>query len=207
MICSVRWVIGLLLVLASVLPAPGQPYNPFAGGNNQPQDPRARRALRERAIAYAGSDSRPFVERFGDDAVSSIFALSPACARKLVEFYGSEGFGRIPKPAELLKCISLRGHGDDVVLWLVEPEHARLISDLDNQDAFMSSPLEIIYSLKSIDQAAAEMRSRRLTKQAERTPLWQYAQMSQEDWIMSGVVVGFLLLCVISWRRRRSAHM
>ena len=62
---------------AGIRACPGQPYNPFAPGNSQ-QDPRKRRALREQAVAYAGSNSRPFVEKYSDDAVAAVLACTQA---------------------------------------------------------------------------------------------------------------------------------
>jgi hypothetical protein len=194
----------LCLLVASVPAASGQSYNPYRPGIAQ-EDPRARRAIYERAVAYAGEKSRPLVEAFGDEAVAAILACTQEGARKLVEFTRTKEFERIPKPTELLKCIAQRGNGDDVVLWLIQPEHARLLTDIDSQDAFMSCPLDIVFSLKSIEQAATENRARRLGIHGSATGT-QYLHIPLTGGTFA-LALCLMLITTIIWKRRRAKMM
>jgi hypothetical protein len=209
-----RRFLALLLVMLPSAEALGQyGYNPYAPPNAQ-QDPRVRRALRERAVAYAGENSRALVEKEGDDAVAAIAACTPAGARKLVEFYASGDYSKLPRPRDFLRVVALPGHGDDVVLWAIQPDHARLLTDVDNYDAFLLSPLEIVYSLKPIEQSAAEARALRLAAQAAVTPAPQPQQQPQPQvpqipldtrtlaWAGGGLVV---LLLIVAWKRRQAS--
>jgi hypothetical protein len=210
-----KWAISAGFLLALGTPVLGQyGYNPFAPVNAQ-QDPRVRRALRETAVAYAGENSRGFVEKYGDDAVAAISACSQGGARKLVEFYNSGALGKLPRPSDLLKIIALPGNGDDVVMWVVQPEHARQLTDVDNFAAVCLSPLEYVFALKPLEQGAAEARARRLAAQAAVTPAPQPQQPQQQspqiavDSRLLGVIGGgiVLLLVIVAWKRRQSGGM
>ena len=144
-----RFVVILLVVLP---PAEAMAqYNPYAPVNAQP-DPRVRPFYR-RSVAFAGANSREFVEKYGDDAVAAIFACTQAGAE-------TGGFLSVRRPGEaaglldFLKVVAIPGNGDDVVLWAAQ--HPKELTDTDNLDAFLLAPLEIVYALKSLDQAAAE---------------------------------------------------
>jgi hypothetical protein len=209
---TMRRFLIFLFVLLPPAEALGQyGYNPYAPVNAQ-QDPRVRRALRERAVAYAGEGSRPFIEKYGDDAVAACAACTAAGAKKLVEFYASGDLGKLPRPLDLLKVIALPGHGDDALLWAIQ--HARELTDVDNFDAFLLTPLDYAYSLKPLDQGAAECRARRLAAQAAVTPTPQPQQQPQPPvpqipldnrtlaWGGGALVV---LVLIVWWKRRQSA--
>jgi hypothetical protein len=182
----------LLLTLAQPLVAQFNPYSPSLPGNN---DPRARRAMRERAVAYAGDASREFIETQGEPAVVAIFACSQDGARKLVEFHNSGKLAKLPRPAELLRVIAMPGHGDDVVIFAMQ--HETELTDVDHFDAYLLSPLDYAYSLRKLSEGAAEARARRLSGQA--AP-WQYTL----DGRTVGVGVSILgLLLLLWWRSRR----
>ena len=211
--CLILLLALLILVLQPPAEALGQyGYNPYSPVNAQ-QDPRVRRALRETAVAYAGENSRGCVEKYGDDAVAAMSACSQGGARKLVEFYAFGEFGKLPRPADLLKVIALPGHGDDALLWAIQ--HARELTDLDNFDAYLLSPLEYAFALKPLEQGAAEARARRLAAQAAVTPVPQPQQSQQQfpqiavDSRVLGVVGGgiILLLIVVAWKRRNGGGM
>lgn len=198
---------AFIILLVLLLPAEAvAQYDPYRPANAQP-DPRVRRALRERAVAYAGEGSRPFIEQYGDDAVAACAACTQAGAQKLVEFSRSGDLGKLPRPNDLLKVIALPGNGDDVLLWAIN--HAKELGDVDNFDAFLFSPLEYAYALKQLDQGAAEMRARRLSLQAAATPApqpqWGLSQIPLDNrtlaWVGGGLVVTLL---IVWWKRRQS---
>lgn len=186
-----------LLMLAPCPPLLAQVYDPYAPAWQWNTDPRVRRALRERAVAYAGEFSREFVETQGDPAVAAIFACSQPGAQKLVEFYNSGELGKLPRPADLLRVISQPGNGDDVVLYAMQ--HATELTDVDNFDAYLFSPLDYAYALRKLSEGAAEARARRLTAKAAATR-WQVTLDGQKLAIIGGVLGIALLLW---WRRRR----
>lgn len=195
-----QWII--LLVLVVVMPQPANlhaqgPHNPYAP-QQQNADPRLRRAWREQAIAYAGADSRAFVEKEGDAAVVAISALTPSGARKLVEFYASGDLGKLPRPADLLRLIAQPGMGDDVLIGAIQRKEQ--LTDIDNFDAYLTTPLEICYSLKSLEQGAAEARARRLSIQAAVTPV--YPSQSY-DWKSIGIVAALVCIVLVMWWRKR----
>ena len=187
---------SLLLALAPPLVAQFNPYAPFVPVNN---DPRARRALRERAVAYAGAAARDFVETQGDPAVAAIFACSQAGARKLVEFNNSGKLAKLPRPADLLRVIALPGNGDDVVLYAMQ--HENELTDVDHFDAYLLNPLVYAYGLRRLSEGAAESRARRLSGQAAAAP-WQMTLDGRTVAVGGGILALVLLLW---WRRGRMA--
>ncbi len=203
-----------LIILLVLLPPAMAQYDPYRPANAQP-DPRVRRALRERAVAYAGSNSREFVEKYGDDAVAAIFACTQAGAMKLVEFNRSGDLAKLPRPSDLLKLIAIPGNGDDVLLWAIN--HAKELGDVDNFDAFLLTPLEYAYALKTLDQGAAECRARRLAAQAAVTPAQpQQSQPQQQPqsgisqipldnrtlaWVGGGLLI---VVLIVWWKKRQS---
>lgn len=199
----------LLLVLLPPAEAMAQ-YDPYRPVNAQ-QDPRVRRALRERAVAFAGANSREFVEKYGDDAVAAICACTQAGAQKLVEFSRSGDLGKLPRPSDLLKLIAIPGNGDDVLLWAIN--HAKELGDVDNFDAFLLSPQEYAFALKQLDQGAAEMRARRLSLQAAATPAPQpssqpspgISQIPLDNRTLAWVGGGLLVVVLIVWWKKRQS--
>jgi hypothetical protein len=152
---------AVLLFLPAVALAQFQPYAPPVPGL---PDARARRAARERAVAYAGASSRHFVETYGEPAVWAIFGCSQGAAGELVEFSNSGGLAKLPRPAALLQVIAQRGHGDDVLRYAID--HATELTDGDHFNAYLQSPLEYACALRDLAQGAAEARARRLAGEA-----------------------------------------
>lgn len=192
------------IMLANVLlflPATGAlgQFNPYAPPVQVNPDPRMRRALRERAVAYAGEGSREFVETQGDAAVAAIFACSQGGARKLVEFNNSGKLAKLPRPADLLRVIAQPGNGDDVGVYAIQ--HANELTDVDNFDAYLLNPLEYAYALRPLSEGAAEVRARRLSAQAAWVP-WQVTLDGRAIAIGGGVLAVVLFLW---WRRSRVA--
>jgi hypothetical protein len=121
---------------------------------------RLRRANREKAVAKVGSESREFVETYGEDAVAAIFACSPQVGMKLVECHASGALAKLPSPCDLLRLIANPRHRDDVALWAVQ--HASELTDPDSFDAYLARPLEYALSLKPLKQGAAEVMATRI---------------------------------------------
>jgi hypothetical protein len=177
------------------------PYNPYLPQAQSHGDPRVRRALREQAVAYAGPQSRPFVEKYGDTAVAALGACSPSGAQKLVEWHAAGALDRLPRPVDLLGVVAR--HGDDAVLWAIQPEHSQALIDVDNFNAFCLNPLEIALALKPLEQCATEARTMRLTAAAQQNySLWQYVKDNPAGVAVAGVLCVALLLW---WRKRQSA--
>lgn len=187
---------SMVLALAPLLLAQFNPYAPFVPVDT---DPRARRALRERAVAYAGVESREFVETLGDPAVAALFACSQAGARKLVEFHNAGRLARLPRPADLLRVIAQPGHGDDVVIYALQAENE--LTDVDHFDAYLLNPLEYAYGLRRLSEGAVEARARRLSAQAAAAP-WQVA-LDGQKMAAGAAILGLILL--LWWRRHHGA--
>jgi hypothetical protein len=194
MMTSFKVTISALLLLTLAQPLVAQ-FDPYSGSPPINNDPRARRAMRERAVAYAGEASRDFIESLGDPAVAAIFACSQDGARKLVEFYNSGKLAKLPRPTDLLRVVAMPGHGNDVVVFAMQ--HEAELTDVDHFDAYLLSPLEYAYGLRKLSEGAAEARARRLSGQA--AP-WQYTLDGRSVAIGVGIL-GLLLL--LWWRSRR----
>jgi len=190
-----RMLLGAVLLLLPAA-APGQ-FNPYAPPVQVDNDPRTRRALRERAVAYAGPSSREFVETQGDAAVAALFACSQPAAGKLVEFHNSGGLAKLPKPGDLLRVIAQPGNGDDVLLYAIQ--HANELSDVDCFDAYLLNPLEYAYALRPLGEGAAEARARRLSAHAATIP-WRVTLDGRAIALGGGILAIVLFLW---WRRRR----
>jgi len=156
--------LGIWPLAASRLEGQTNPYVP-----QQQNDPRVRRAWREQAVAYAGPGSRSFIETMGEPAVAAIAACSRNGARKLVEFHASGSLGKLPRPSDLLWVIGQPRHGDDVALWAID--HSKELTDIDQFNAFIASPLEYTLKLKPLETGGAECRAQRLQAQAAATPV------------------------------------
>ena len=187
-------VVLLMLATAEQLFAQYNPYSPILPTNN---DPRMKRAMRERAVAYAGDASRDFIETYGDPAVMAIFGCSHDGARKLVEFYNLHKLEKLPRPTDFLRVVSLPGNGDDVVIFATM--HDNELTDVDNFDAYLLNPLDYAYALRKLSEGAAEARARRLTGQAAATP-WQLTLDNRTIAVGGGILAVILLLW---WRSRR----
>ena len=128
---------AVLLFLPAVALAQFNPYAPPVPGITILRPPSAE----GKGGCLCRRSSRGFVETHGEPAVAAIFACSQAAARKLVEFSNSGGLARLPRPADLLRVIAQRGHGDDVLLYAIR--HANELTDVDHFNAYLS-PLEYV---------------------------------------------------------------
>ncbi len=173
----------LLLVLLAPVDAAGQ-FNPNGLSAYQ------RRQIREKAVMWAGPESRAFVET-GDEAAVALLACSPLGARKLVAFHESGLLGKVARPTDLLRIITL--YGDNALLFAVQ--HAGELRDPDRFQAFMATPLDYSLGLKSLDQGVAEARTVNLSYFA-RSPPWDARTV-----VFFGGIAAIAGLVV--WRRRR----
>lgn len=189
--------ITLLLMLSTAEQLFAQ-YNPYSSILPASNDPRLKRAMRERAAAYAGEASREFIETLGEPAVVALLACSKDGAKRLVELYTSGKLSKFPRPTDLLQVIALPGMGDDVVIFAMQ--HDSELTDVDNFDAYLISPLDYCYSLRKLSEGAAEARARRLTGQAAATP-WQVTLDGKTVAVGGGILAVVLLLW---WRARRN---
>src|SRR5579871_6545921 len=114
-----KWLIVAALLMIAPVAAFGQ-FNPYARPRAWNPDPRARRALREQAVAYVGVEARSFVETQGDVAAWAVLSCSQSVAQMLVEFHASGRLGLLPRPCDLLLAIARPNHGDDVAQWAME---------------------------------------------------------------------------------------
>ncbi len=169
----------LLLVLLPPADAAGQFYQ-----NNQ--SAYQRRQVRERAVAWAGPESRAFVET-GDDAAFALLSCSPLGARKLVAFHDSGLLGRVHRPSDLLRIIAL--YGDNALLFAIQ--RAEELRDRAKFDAFMAAPLDYSLGLKSLDQGVAEARTVNLS----------YPQNARTVVLFGGIAA---IVGLVIWRRRRT---
>lgn len=168
-----------LLALLLTSPAMGQ-YDAYA-----------RRALRERAVAWTGVESRAFVET-GDDAARALLSCSQHGAKRLVEFHKSGALDRLPQPALLLRCIAI--HGDAVLLFAMQNQDK--LADADCFTAYVSAPAEFALGLRDLDQGGAEVRARKLAYYA--------AANRPRDWKRIGLWGGgFAIAGLLLWRYRR----
>lgn len=162
----------------------------YAHGQGNPYQ---RRALREQAVAYAGTQARAFVET-GDEAALALLACSPSGAAKLVEFHSSGALDRTPRPADLLRCIAMCG--DDVLLFAIQ--HAKELEEPDAFSAFIHAPLDYALGLKQLEQGAAEVKGAKLS---------YYAAAQNRQWSSKHIVLlaGIAAIAgLVIWRRRRN---
>jgi hypothetical protein len=174
-------------------------------------DPRTRRANREKAVAMTGPIAREFVETYGDEAVAAIFACSKAVAVKLAEFHASGELGKLPRPLDLLRAIANPRLSDDVANWAIL--HAGELHDTDSFDAYLASPLEYALGLKQLKAGAAEARAKRLnpttataaTGQPTTKPTLTLSSLLDDDRIGFACAVGLVVMAVLAiFRKKRS---
>jgi hypothetical protein len=187
----------LLLFTLVFLAWPGSAFaqlSAYAPPALQGNDPRMRRAMRERAVAYLGTAAaRPFVETpYGDEACYAIFNCSLPAARKLAEFHASGELDNLPKPRELLLAIARCG--DDAALFAIR--NARALQDQDSMDAFLIWPLDIALGLKPLDVATSEVRAGRLSAPAPN-------QLSINSGPVVFVGLAVVALALVVWFKRR----
>ena len=195
----------VLLMLVALPPA-----SSFAQAQHESSDdPRVRRAAREKAIATLGPGARPFVEAYGENAIAAIGACSRHVALKLVAFYDSGQLNRLARPGKLLAVISDPRHRDDVALWAIE--HAAELNDPDSLEAYLSDPLEYALGLKALEAGAARMRTMRLNRAvmaatpapARDAPHWK-ALLDDDRVGVTACACAVIILAIVLWRNRRA---
>ena len=208
----IRWLTTLSVCCLLMAALPGDllaQFSPDAARSNPSgsgADPRARRAVRERAVAIlGGSGSREFVESC-DEAVAALFACSRPVAVKLVEFHASGELGKLPRPSDLLRVIAQPRHGDDVAIWAIQ--HGGELRDTDSFDAYLQTPLEIAIGLKKLEVGAAEVRAHRLsqasTTTTTTTPL-AAASSTNDKWGIAACVGVAVIVGLLIWRYRQKS--
>jgi hypothetical protein len=184
---------ALLMIAPTVLF--GQ-FNPYAPAPLRNPDPRARRALREQAVGYAGIEARAFVETHGDVAALAILSCSQHVAQMLVEFHSDGRLGKLPRPCDLLLAIARPKCGDDVALWAMA--HAGELADLDHFDAFCSDPLSYALELRQLSADAAALKERRTYGPLGAVVAWV------KDWRSAAFWLGCIgVIALVVWRRNR----
>jgi len=193
-----------LAVAALLITAPAGLFgqsNPYARPPAWNPDPRARRALREQAVAYAGIEARSFVETQGDAAAWAVLSCSQPVAQMLVEFHSSGRLDLLPRPCALLMAIARPNHGDDVAVWAME--HAGELTDPDHFEAFCADPLSYALELRQLSVDAAALKERRAFG-----PLGAIAGWVSKDWRSVAFWTGCTaVIGLVVWRRKRRRAM
>jgi hypothetical protein len=177
----------------------GLAYNPYQPPQIQ-NDPRLRRARRERAVFHCGGTpaARTAVEQFGDELVDALAVCPPDVACKLAEFAAApDGLQKLPNPQLLLRAIAAPNHGPDVAVWAIQ--HATELSDIDRFAAYCAAPLEYALGLQSLDAGAAQYRANRLAASAAHQPAFTLPA----DWRPYAVGAAAIALAIWWWRGRR----
>jgi len=190
------WLIILLVIFFILRPAVATAqYGLYRQWQNSPNRPRAQREFRERAVAFAGPESRAFVESC-DEAACAIYFCTQIGAWRLVEFHNSGELVRLPRARDALRAIAQPGGGDDVVFFIVA--HTEELKDTDCFDAFVSDPLTYSYGLKRLDAGAEEMHTRR-----QQSPLGLPLCIDGDGRGVSRAVGALGLFGLVVWRLRR----
>jgi hypothetical protein len=180
-------------------------FNPYVT-QNDPQDPRVRRAAREQVVARVGEESRGLVEAY-DEAVVALGHCSVPVAKRLSLFYSQGGLDRFPRPRDFLVMLTQqRGNADDVCLWALQPQNVEKLRDVDYFDAYLASPLEYALALSSLPDGAAKSRANRLGNQSSTVSYRQGNSSETEASVRAGsLVLGVVAvgvgLVVWFWRR------
>lgn len=203
---------SIVLLLGSIWPTGvfGQyaPYNPYGPVPYQPMPyvpptppppptAREKRQERDKAVAFLGPETRPFIESC-DEASVAVFACSKPVALKLSEFYASGGFQKIAKYREVLLAIANDG-GDDCALYIVQ--NGDKLHNEDNLDAFLAKPLDYAMRLRDLESGGAEVKAARLSA-AQSVPLFGITDWKPVAGIGGIVAIVGLALWRIRQRRR-----
>jgi hypothetical protein len=158
-------------------------------------DPRAKRAMREKAVASVGPIARNFVETYGESAVTAIFACTRPTATKLAQFHADGKLSRFPRPDLLLGIIGRPKHGDAVALFAMQ--HCDELADDTRFRLFLSDSLTYSLSLKSLDSGVAEY-SARVTQYRRQQ------EAADKDRLMDQLIgVGVIgIIVLLAWRYR-----
>ncbi len=153
-------IVEIVLLVATVIATPAEIFGQgFKGPNvNVPMDARMRRAMRDRAVARAGQNSREFVETYGEVAAAAILRCSPNVGRMLTKAYEDGNIAMLADAPRVLQLIAHPQAGDDVAMFILN--HIGELCDPVGMNAFMSSPLEYAMRLKKLEDDVAENRKR-----------------------------------------------
>jgi hypothetical protein len=159
-----------------------------------PDDAPGRRRWREQAVGYV-PEARALVEtEWGDLAATAILASSKETAQKLVDFHASGALGKI-RPKEFLQAVVKSGYPDEVLAWSCQ--HGDELADPEMFEAFLQSPTEYGYGLKSLSSGVAENRKRLEARAASETP-----SELPRNWKLWALGAGLIGLIALAWRKR-----
>lgn len=137
-----------LLLLSPGPPARGQ-YLPSGLGAVLFENPSQRAALQQRALVLLGPGARAFLATQGDEGLLALWGCSRPSAIRLLQFHACGGLDRLPRPRAFLYVVGTLGQGDVLVEWALA--HYRELTDEEQFDAFMSSPLEYAWGVRRLE--------------------------------------------------------
>jgi hypothetical protein len=187
-----------ILILTATLAAGQDPSNVKPSAVKSPQGPEARKEARDLVLRSVGADAMAFTKHYSELGVAALQQCEPATGKKIVQLYNSGELSKISNSRAVLEAV--RQNGEPCGAWLAE-HHAQL-NDPEASEVWCRSPLEFVFELKDIEQAAEELRASR-----KRFPPWVNTMTA--DWnspyvIIIGVLV-VLVLVIAIWKRRTAA--
>jgi hypothetical protein len=151
----------------------------------------ARREARDSLVRSVGKEAQGFCRRFGDAGITSLQAVKPETGKRLVE--AQDELAKLKHPRAALDAI--RRHGEEVAVHVID--HMDQLADPDALECFCREPLEYVYGLKDLDQAAASLRESRRYVPPMPGPA------AAAGWNVSYLfIAAILLLGFIVWKRR-----
>lgn len=161
-------------------------------------------AVRELAVAALGGtpEARKLVEDFGETGVRAVNACSIEVGKKLAAWHSEPGgMSSLPRPGDFLALLAGRPRdADEIALWVMG--NAQRMRDLDNFEAVLHEPLEVILGLKRLEQAASENRARRLAQaEAPAAPAEWYDHPLLRKWGWVGLAAAAVFAAL--WLRAR----
>jgi hypothetical protein len=184
----------LVALMPSAVAAQSRPADCF-----DPADPRALRAMREKAVASVGPIARNFVEAWGESAVAAIFACTKPTATKLAQFHAEGKLSRLPRPDLLLGVIGRPKHGDAVALFAMQ--HYEELIDETRYRVFLNDALTFSLELRSLDAGVAKYSAE--VRDAQR----RQEEGQQEDIVNQMIVVGVIVvLALTAWGYRERVN-
>lgn len=157
--------------------------------------PRQERARRESAVARTGAVARELVEKYGEDAVKTLAALTPETGQRLAKFHIDGGVDRMSRPRDFLAACRL---GDDVCAFGIANAKA-LQEDSDALAAFAAEPEVFALRLRSLADGAAQARSRRLNA----APIERFPKDAR-DLAIVAAGLGLAVWLLSRWKQKRT---
>lgn len=190
-----------ILILAALTPGqvqflPEKPAQEPAA--KLPHNAVARKEARDQVLRSVGKDALTFTKKYGDLGIASLQQCSPESGKKLVALFNAGEFGKLKNPRAVLEAV--RQHGDPAAAWL--SEYHEKLADPEALECWVKNPLEFVFDLKDVEQAAEELRASRKFF----LPPWLGAISAEWNGpsIVIGVLVVFLLVSVF-WKRKPAA--